>query len=261
MSYSERKMVLSGGALSPQVLHEVFELAGTETPQLAIDASPCVSQTSFETKRKTWRTFSELFHFPEPLWLQDEIDEPLSRDRVSAVLDRADALYVMGGASRKAISQWNESGATVDIATRVDEGSLVAAGSSAGAMIWFANGLSDSNSYDVPRGRRWQYEAVEEASMFDAWVMAHHADTDEFGRDKQSLFAAYLQEHRGEWNYAVGIDSYAALVCVDGLAQVRNVTPQSRADWGLRAQVALYTERMTQPYMLSDGDSIPLSEL
>lgn len=261
MSYSERKMVLSGGVLAPALFEEVFALTDTDAPQFAVDVSPCVSQTSLDAKRAAWKIYSEMYDFPEPLWLQDHVDEPLLKGRVAASLDRADVLYVSGGASRKAISQWQEADVVDDITARVDEGALVAAGGSAGAMIWFDVGLSDSDSYYAREGRPWDYRPVEEAGVFKAWVMAHYADEDTLGRSKRELFDTFLSEQEGAWEYAVGIDTYAALVCVDGLARVRNLTPPSRADWGLSAQVALYSSESTEAIRLSDGDTIPLSSL
>ena len=197
MSYSERKMVLSGGVLAPALFEEVFELAETEIPQFAIDVSPCVSQTSLDAKRAAWKLYSEMYDFPEPLWLQNYVDEPLSKGRVEASLDRADVLYVTGGASRKAIEQWCEVGITSDIVDRVEEGSLVAAGGSAGAMIWFDVGLSDSDSYYAKNGQSWEYQPIKEAGVFGAWVMAHYADDDALGRSKRELFDAFLSEQEG----------------------------------------------------------------
>lgn len=254
-------MVLSGGVLAPALFEEVFALADTNAPQFAIDASPCVTQASLDAKRAAWKVYSEMYDFPEPLWLQDYVDDSLSKGRVAASLDRADVLYVSGGASRKAIEQWHEARVVSDIVDRVDEGSLVAAGGSAGAMIWFDVGLSDSDSYYAKNDQPWEYRAVEETGMFGAWVMAHYADKDAFGRSKQELFDQFLSEQEGAWEYAVGIDTYAALVCAAGLARVRNLTPPSRADWGLSAQVALYSHESANVTRLSDGDTIPLSDL
>lgn len=261
ISNSERKMVLSGGIASGSFLDELFEAADTDTPQILFDGSACVAQNSLIKKRKTWRTIAEDLHIPEPIWLQDYTDDYLSRGKTNALLDKADILYVAGGASRKAITQWNDAGITQDIKQRVNSGDVVASGASAGAMIWFNTGLSDSNFYDVADGKHWDYEAVKEAAMFDSWVIAHHADQDNLGRNKQTLFADFLSQREGEWNYGIGIDTCAALVCIDGIAQVKDITPPSRRDKGFGANVYIYFDSLQEPRKLSDGDLIPLGRL
>jgi|GEM_PF-5908672 len=254
-------MVLSGGVASAPFLHELFEVADTDTPQIVFDGSACVAQESLIKKRKSWEQVSIDFNIPEPLWVQDCVDDTLSRGKINALLDRADVLYVTGGANRKTITQWNEAGATKDIKERVNQGDVVASGGSAGAMIWFNTGLSDSNFYDVKEGENWEYEAVQEAALFDSWVMAHHTDTDNLGRNKRTLFADFLRQRDGEWNYAVGIDTCAALVCIDGIAQVRDITPASRANDGFGANIYIYFDSVREPHKLSDGDLIPLNRM
>lgn len=261
MSHLERKLVLSGGIASPPFMQELFELAGTNTPQMVFDGSPCVLQDSLDKKRKTWNTAAAQFGIPQPLWLQDYVDEPLSRGRVNALLDRADALYVTGGASRNAMARWNESGVTQDMFDRVDAGDIVASGGSAGAMVWFNKGLSDSEYYDVPDGEHWDYKPVQESALFDTWVMAHYTDKDNLGRDKQAQFTEFLKQYAGEWNYALGIDTCAALVCIGGIAQVRDITPLSRRGEGFGASIYLYLNGLETPRKLDDGDVIPLANL
>jgi hypothetical protein len=261
MSYENAKMVLSGGVASTPFLHEIFEAAGTDTPQIAFDGSPCVTQESLDKKRKLWKGVCERFLLPEPLWLQDYVDEPLSRGKTNALIDKADVLYVTGGASRKGITQWHEAGVTDDIKEHVSSGALTVAGGSAGGMIWFDTGLSDSESYDVADGDNWDYIPVKEASFFESWVMAHYTDTDNLGREKKTEFANFLRQHDGEWKYAVGIDTCAAIVCIGGIAHVRDITPPSMADKGYGNNVHLYFDSIREPRKLSDGDLIPMDRL
>lgn len=261
MSYENAKLVLSGGVASTPFLHEIFELAGTDTPQIVFDGSPCVSQESLDKKQKMWKRVCEDFRIPEPRWIQDDVNEPLSRGKTNALLDNADVLYVTGGASRKAISQWNEAGLTQDTRDRVLDGHITAAGGSAGAMIWFGVGMSDSEFYDVKPGNHWDYKETEESSFFDSWVIAHSTDKDNLGRDKQVEFANFLRHRDGEWNYGVGIDTCAALICMDGIAQVRDITPLSRVGQGFGANVYLYFDSIREPRKLSDGDIIPLDRM
>lgn len=261
MSYEDAKLALSGGVASTPFLCEVFELAGTETPQIAFDGSPCVSQESLDKKRKMWQEVCQMFLMPEPIWLQDYVDEPLTRSKTNAILDTADVLYVTGGASRRAITVWTDAGVSDDILERVYSGDITAAGGSAGAMIWFEAGLSDSEFYDVREGENWEYVKVREAALFDAWVIAHYSDRDNLGRDKQSMFESFLRDQNSKWNYAIGIDTCAALICAGGLAQVRDITPASRAGQGLGANVYIHYDSLREPHKLHDGDTIPLNGL
>ncbi|MBI3889829.1 hypothetical protein HY312_04660 [Candidatus Saccharibacteria bacterium] len=177
MSYENAKLVLSGGVASTPFLHEIFELAGTDTPQIVFDGSPCVSQESLDKKRKMWKHVCEEFQLPEPRWIQDDVSEPLSCGKTNALLDNADVFYVTGGASRKAISQWNKAGLTKDIKDRVLDGHVT------------------------------------------------------------------------------------ALVCIDGIAQVRDITPLSRVGQGFGANVYLYFDSIREPRKLCDGDLIPLNQM
>lgn len=261
-SYEDRKLVLSGGVASTPLMHEIFDVVGTSTPRIVFDGSPSVTQESFDKKRKMWNLVAAEFGMPEPLWLQDYVDEPLSRSKTNALLDNADVLYVTGGASRKTIAQWNEATITDDIKARVESGEITAAGGSAGAMIWFGVGVSDSESYDVQGGQSWEYQSVREAALFDAWVIAHYSDSDNLGRDKRATFTDFLRRHRGEWSNAIGLDTCAALVCIGGIAHVRDITPQSKIGEGLGASVYLHSQdNIEQPNKLYDGDLMPLAEL
>ena len=258
MSYERAKLVLSGGLLSRSFFSEIYELAGTDTPIVAVDTSPRVTQEDYDSTRAAWaKAFSNL-GLPDPLWMQEGVDDALTQDRVRSFLDRADVLLVTGGGTKQAFERWQAAGVTGEILARVKEGDVVAAGGSAGAMIWFSRGFSDSMQYGAPESTFWEYIVTPGAALFPSWVTAHHGDTDDLGRSRRQGFMNALGEHDGEWNTAVGIDTNAALVCFRGIIRVRNVTVSGQLGDG---KVYLYSPTATVPRMLSDGDTIATSEL
>jgi cyanophycinase-like exopeptidase len=255
MSYENTKMVITGGMASRVYFDELCELAGTDQPKIIIDMSPRVTQSQYDTTRQMFTEGFERLKLPSPLWMQDSITDPLTADKVVSAMDEADSLLVSGGATKYAYEKWQAAGVTELIHERVREGGIVAAGGSAGAMIWFAQGYTDSMQYVVDEGEHWDYGVTEASGFFPSWATAHYTDIDSFGRDRSLGFATFLAEHDGAWERAIGIDTGAALVCKGGIARIKDVTmPQRREN----TDVYLFSSGMAEPTKLSSGDTIPM---
>ena len=140
---------------------------------------------------------------------------------------------------------------------RVRTGDFIATGGSAGAMIWFTQGYSDSMMYEVPSGDPWEYVMSGGAGLFKSWVTAHHSDIDDQGRSRTEGFRTLLENSAG-WEKAIGLDTAAALVCINGIATVKNVSAESKP---ATHDVYLYNSFNMKPLVLQDGDTIALSEL
>ncbi len=258
MSFKNTKLAISGGLAKPPFFEAIYELAGTDQPNIAFDMSPSVTQANYDAARTMFTASFERLGLPAPTWLQSSATDQLTKDSLRRGLEKADVLFVNGGATKLCYEKWQAAGLTNEIVERVRSGSIVGAGGSAGAMIWFAQGYSDSMMYDVPEGNHWDYVVAQGAELFKSWVTAHHTDIDSQGRDRRRGFVETLERYKGMWSRAIGIDTGAALICVNGIATVKDVSvPERPADH----DVYMYDEAIERPRILRHGDTISLKEL
>ena len=212
----------------------------------------------YDKTRAAFTAAFETLELPPPVWLQNSITDPLTKESLERGLDQADVLLVTGGATKQAYEKWRANDIMDDILGRVKSGDIVAAGGSAGAMIWFSQGYSDSLMYDVPEGDPWDYVLAQGSGLFKSWVTAHHTDIDNQGRDRCQGFIDALQTHQGNWEQAVGIDTGAALICLNGIATVKDISiPKKPVDH----DVYIYGAELGKPRILTQGDTIDLAEL
>lgn len=247
MNADNARMVLSGGNARRPFFDAVFELCGTEKPHILIDLSAKVDSARFDESRKIWKWAFDKLNLPNPTWLQDAFTDEIRPETVSNQLDSADVLLVSGGSTRRAVRAWQEAGITSTIVEHVVAGDVVAAGGSTGAMIWFNEGFSDSNKFEVTEGEQWDYEMVASTGIISAWVNPHHSDVDEFGRLRSEKFEETLAERKTEWNRAFGIDSNAALYCEKGRMRAINL---SSPDVTGPHNVYMYVPSSTDPIVL-----------
>lgn len=258
MSLENAKLVLSGGNGKLPFFESVYDLSQTEQPRCAIDLSAKASQHAFDEARKAWAWALDKHGLPEPAWLQDTYEQGLDKNITARFLDAADVLLVAGGSTRRAYKAWQNSNVTKQILQKVIDGDIVAAGGSAGAMIWFTNGYSDSNQFDVATGDFWDYTLIETTGVIPAWVNVHHSDVDAFGRLRSEGFAALLDDRAGEWKSAVGIDTNAALICRNGVARVKDL---STTETNGPHNVYMYSSSTSTPIVLQAGDALGLNNI
>lgn len=256
MSFEHAKMIITGGYASSVYFDVIRELTGKEDPVIAFDTSPRVTQENYNSTRKAFTDAFVRLKLPEPIWLQDDVSQPLTPNSLARGLEKADALLVTGGATKHAYEKWQAAGITHHIIERVINGDIVAAGGSAGAMIWFSQGYSDSMMYEVAEGSDWNYIVTPGVGLFRSWVTAHHTDTDTLGKNRREGFIAVLEENSGQWEQAIGLDTGAALVCSKGIACVKDITlPSNPADHN----VYVYGSDLAAPVILAEGDSLSLA--
>lgn len=258
MRFEKTKLAISGGLAKQPYFKAIYELAETEKPVIAFDMSPSVTQANYDAARTMFTAGIERLGLPDPIWLQSNAADALTKESLERGLEKADVLFVNGGATKLCYEKWQAAGLTADIVERVRSGDIVGAGGSAGAMIWFTQGYSDSRGYEVPKGEHWDYVLAQGAGMFKSWVTAHHTDIDNQGRDRRRGFLGALERNKGLWNRAIGLDTGAALICINGIATVKDVSvPDRPADH----DVYIYDKLIEQPRILRHGDSISLNEL
>jgi len=153
-------------------------------------------------------------------FLQNSFNEVVNKDVLDERIAEADILCVGGGSTQRTLTNWNELEVRETILDRVKEGSLVASGGSAGAMIWFDRGYSDGDQYIKTEGQKWDYKMVDGLGLIPAWITAHHSDVDSFGRLRSERYLRTLRHNSAEWDTAFGLDRAAALVCMGSLATI-----------------------------------------
>jgi peptidase E len=117
------------------------------------------------------------------------------------VLDRADLVYVTGGAVANLAALWRLHGLDVELVARWRRG-LPVAGSSAGALIWGAGGVT--TSFGAPAVWTGGLRAL-------PLSLCPHADTQP---ERAALYRAAVEDGRLPPGYA--LDDRAAAVFVDG---------------------------------------------
>lgn len=144
-------------------------------------------------------------------------------------LEKADIVLGSGGNTLYAVRRWEESGLAALLKERLADTAkapLILAGGSAGAIIWFTSGHSDSadpSTYvmpmlkaaqkgePVPPSSGWSYIRVHGLALLPGMVCPHY-DRAQSGNDvvRRDDFVKMLKRHPTE--RGIGIDHYAALV-------------------------------------------------
>lgn len=227
MSTQHEKMVLTGGRFSVHSINAALELSGVQNPKLVIDTSPKAGPKQRSASRKSQtKWFADFPELPKPTFLSLETPNR-SLEKAKDLINETDVMVVTGGGMVHGLRRWNELGVAELIRDRVQSGDMVIHGASAGTMLWFDKGYSDSHATDKMRGD-WQYVGADGMGVIPGWVMAHHDESDEFGREKSLVFRQTLAEHDGEWERALGIETDSALICHRGMMRVMDVRKDNK---------------------------------
>lgn len=260
MISGNEKLVLSGSAMPTSFFETAVEFSGKNKPNILVDTSPKSTEQEYEKfKGLLYKRLGNAYGRPN--WLYRSFGASPSPTHAEDMVGEADVLFVCGGSTRLAIERWRTLGITSQIIQRVTNGNLVGSGTSAGAMVWFENGYSDSNQFDVPEGEYWDYSLVPGVDLLPAWVTAHHSDIDGFDRPRAAGFQQCLEKNSGKWETAVGIDNYAALVCFGGQSWVID-TKLEDTNPAAPTNVYLYeNNRAASPQVIPSGSIIDMSDL
>lgn len=227
MTGDERLALTSGGADTVQFLRRILALSENSDRRVLIDLSAAPDRDTFDQRRyKLYNLFKPAG--TSPYWLQTDFDKEPSPKAMRSKLAEANILYVDGGNARRFAEAWRW-WFRGTVAQRVREGSLVGAGSGAGALLWFARGHNDARRYEVADGKNWNYTFIHGLGVIPAWATIHWDKPDERGRLRRDLFGATLSSHRKDWHTAIGLDSAAALVCTDGVFEVMQASDKQRS--------------------------------
>lgn len=216
---NERLVLTSGGGDSTRFFQHMIELSDTTEPRVLIDLSAAPHRQAFDEQRSQLYDYFVQSAGVTPRWLQPEFDRKLSPESTRSELAETDVLYVDNGNARRFADAWPWWFRRV-VAERAQEGSLVGAGTGAGALLWFSRGHSNARRHEILPGERWNYTLIKGLGVIPAWATTHWDQEDELGRQRRKTFKSTLSSHRKDWHTAIGLDSAAILVCNNGLLEV-----------------------------------------
>lgn len=248
------RMSLSGGMPSRAWMNSLYELAGTDMPVIAIDTAALIGAEMYHRHRDDFTNFFIRSELPEPLWIQHEADGKLNKKLTTSLGKHCDILMVLGGSTARLVQRWKQAEVYEPIIQSVEKGDVVACGVSAGAMVWFDGGYSDSEQYEPEMTDGWNYMYVNGTSTLPGLVSAHYSDTDVHGL-RSDGFKSFLNDHAGEWDTAVGIDTYAAILVKNGIAKVIDVNPVGGNN---KAMIHIFHTTAHNETIYKPEESIPL---
>lgn len=141
------------------------------------------------------------------------ISETPSKEEIQTKILAADAIYVCGGNTYRALATWRRYGVDV-LLKQVHRQGTVMAGHSAGAICWFAYGNSDSFYKKKP----FRVTAV---GIFNALLCPHY--------DSEPVRQPALKKMmRTYGKVAIALDEYAAIEIVDDNYRILTADPKAK---------------------------------
>lgn len=227
MLNGEEKLLLSGSRLSRPFFHTLHDMSGNASPKFLLDLSPSPNDAHFEENKELLIFLMAKNGIKNFQFLQESFEENCPSNQLIEKIDSANIICVGGGSARHTIQNWDNLSITSLLREKVREGSLIGSGGSAGAIIWFDQGYSDSRQYEVVNSARWNHLLIRGTGTLQGWVSPHHSDRDSFGRLRRNGYRRMLQKHSAEWKTAYGIDRAAALICINGMVTAMDLRTES----------------------------------
>lgn len=223
LSTDQLKIYAAGSGLDmlsqPETVAEIIELSGKLNPRLlylgtATYDDPSAAQTQTAAFLDAGAVVTSL----AVAWLSPPLDE------MRALFEAADIVLVSGGNTLFARDRWVKLGIDALMWAATINGTVMCGGS-AGGIVWFDGGHSDSMdiaSYKNPPGpyfdpnlseagyENWAYIRVPGIAFVPGFFCPHYDVTGSNGVPRAVDFTAQLQQHSGE--NGIGVDNWAALV-------------------------------------------------
>lgn len=210
----------------PETIREILDLAVTDP----VDRPPNVLYLGTASYDAPDPERAQTFRFVEAGCNVTSLriawrDHPGGRPGVRAAFDAADVVIVSGGNTLYAVDRFRKLGIDDELRWAADRGAVLAGGS-AGGIVWFDGGHSDSmkpGSYKNPPGpilrsdltpeelaKNWAYVRVPGLEMLPGLFCPHYDTVGENGTPRADDFDGMIRRHSGE--SAIGIDNWAAIV-------------------------------------------------
>ncbi len=117
------------------------------------------------------------------------VDSSISQDEIKEKIQAADIIYVGGGNTRKMMGIWKEKKVDKYLKEAYEKGTIMS-GLSAGSICWFAEGHSDSDTYEA--GETKPYSVVEGLGIIPLFHCPHHNED-----NREEDFDAMILERKG----------------------------------------------------------------
>jgi len=198
---------------------EIMEMTPIENPHLLYLGTATYDDP--EPMKKQTQGFSDAGCTVESLNIA--VSSP-STAALKAAFERAHIILASGGNTLYARDRWVKLGIDNMVKQAMENGTVLCGGS-AGGILWFDGGHSDSmeaSSYKNPPGpflnpkmtseemSAWAYIRVPGISVLPGLFCPHYDVTEGNGLLRSSDFTSLLQRHLGE--YGIGVDNWAAIM-------------------------------------------------
>jgi len=206
-----------------ETAREVIDLGGKENPNVLYIGTATYDDE--KSQHNQTKQFVKLGANVTPLKL---VKNEYNKNQLDQMFQNADIIIVSGGNTLFAIDKWKKYNVDKRIINAGKKGKVLAGGS-AGGIVWFDGGHSDSmdpSTYLNPPGpiinpslskseldESWAYLRVPGLSILPGLFCPHYDKIEGNGVLRATNFTKILQLHSGE--RGIGIDNWAAFV-VDG---------------------------------------------
>lgn len=259
MTLENEKLLLSGGLANDTLFERGLEISGADDPKLLFDFSGIVDSSQL---RYFTRQYTQFFRneFGIGLTLNNFLQNSSGKmppHRTENLVADADILVAGPGSTQNLLATWQDTSIGKLAIKRLSEGDLTVIGLGAGSAIWFDQTYGDYRRYHVEPGLSWQIMLTPTLGVLEGVVATKHADNDNMGRLMSQSFSSRLGRLEG-WQRAYGINSTAAIVCADGIANVLALQ-QPQKIYEPKPTVTYYTPgNRREEYV--DGEPLPLSK-
>ncbi len=154
-----------------EIDREIVAAAGKEHPNLLF--IPTASGEPFGYVEKVEKVFADQLGCQVDTLYLIELKTPY--ERIKEQIEWADIIYVGGGDTRSMMSLWGRLGVD-DLLIQAWMRGTIMSGLSAGAICWFLQGQSDSDTYETKEKRPYIY--VSGTGLVPLFICPHHNEED-----------------------------------------------------------------------------------
>lgn len=227
MTHAQQRRIYAAGSgldmlSQPETVQEIITLSTKETPAvLYLGTATYDDPSDQEIQTQGFINASCTVTSLNVAWLSPSLDS--MRD----LFEESDIVLVSGGNTLFARDRWVTLGIDTLLHEAMEDGTVLCGGS-AGGIVWFDGGHSDSMeaaSYKNPPGPflnpnmpqegwdAWSYIRVPGIATIPGFFCPHYDVTESNGVPRSADFTTLLQQHSGE--VGIGVDNWAALM-IDG---------------------------------------------
>lgn len=222
MAEQMRLVAIGGGGpttSSRAHVNTALDMSGKSKPNLLYIPTP---KRTKEAHDKGVEIMTETFGRQAglPVKVMHDFGVPPSEELTFELLEWADTIYISGGDTAYAYKFWFDANIACDICNAVTTGEVTAAGISAGLIIWFKSGCSDSNKFNVAEGETWDYTELKTFGVIDGMACPHYNTSHpQTGKPRSQSFAEMMFGKEAGY-VGWGVDNLAALQIVGLTAKV-----------------------------------------